>query len=131
MLPQASRSSARSWSRGFAIAKDEYVLIDPEEIDALKVESSKIIDIERFVELQAIDRLYWDEPYYLVPDGKTAIEAFAVIRDAMREKDRVGPWAASCLSQRERIVALEPRNDIILLTTLRAHDEVRGPPTIS
>lgn len=112
--------------KGFAVAKDEYVLIDPDEIDALKVESTKIIDIERFVELQAIDRIYWDEPYYLVPDGKTGIEAFAVIRDAMREKDRVG-LGRVVLSQRERIVALEPRSDIILLTTLRAHDEVRDP----
>lgn len=112
--------------KGFAVAKDEYVLIDPEEIDALKVESTKIIDIERFVEQPAIDRIYWDEPYYLVPDGKTGIEAFAVIRDAMREKDRVG-LGRVVLSQRERIVALEPRNDIILLTTLRAHDEVRDP----
>lgn len=112
--------------KGFAIAKDEYVLIDPEEIDALKVESTKIIDIERFVELQAIDRIYWDEPYYLVPDGKTGIEAFAVIRDAMREKERVG-LGRVVLSQRERTVALEPRDDLILLTTLRAHDEVRDP----
>ena len=112
--------------KGFAIAKDEYVLIDPDEIDALKVESTKIIDLERFVELQAIDRIYWDEPYYLVPDGKTGIEAFAVIRDAMREKDRVG-LGRVVLSQRERIVALEPREDLILLTTLRAHDEVREP----
>jgi len=112
--------------KGFAIAKDEYVLIDPEEIDALKVESTKIIDIERFVELGTIDRIYWDEPYYLVPDGKTGLEAFAVIRDAMREKDRVG-LGRVVVSQRERIVALEPRDDLILLTTLRAHDEVRDP----
>ncbi len=112
--------------KGFAVAKDEFVLIDPEEIDALKVESTKIIDLERFVELQAIDRIYWDEPYYLVPDGKTGIEAFAVIRDAMREKDRVG-LGRVVLSQRERVVALEPRDELILLTTLRAHDEVRDP----
>ena len=129
VLTDASTGEAidrKTLVKGFAIAKDEYVLIDPEEIDALKVESTRLIDLERFVELQAIDRIYWDEPYYLVPDGKTGIEAFAVIRDAMREKDRVG-LGRVVLSQRERIVALEPRNDIILLTTLRAHDEVRDP----
>lgn len=75
---------------------------------------------------EPIDRIYWDEPYYLVPDGKTGIEAFAVIRDAMREKDRVG-LGRVVLSQRERVVALEPRDEVILLTTLRAHDEVRDP----
>ncbi len=129
VLTDASTGEAidrKTLVKGFAIAKDEYVLIDPEEIDALKVESTRIIDLERFVETQSIDRIYWDEPYYLVPDGKTGIEAFAVIRDAMREKERVG-LGRVVLSQRERIVALEPRDELILLTTLRAHDEVRDP----
>ena len=110
--------------KGFAVAKDEYVLIEPEEIEALKVESTKIIDIERFVDGTAIDRIYWDEPYYLVPDGKTGIEAFAVIREAMGEQGKVG-LGRVVLSQRERMIAIEPRDGLLLVTTLRAHDEVR------
>lgn len=117
------RIERSSLVKGFAIAKD--VLIEPEELDALKIESSDTIDIERFVERSAIDRIYWDEPYYLAPDGKTGAEAFAVIREAMQEQDRVG-LGRVVLAQRERIVALEPRGQTILVTTLRAHDEVRA-----
>src|SRR5688572_22600617 len=84
------RIERSSLIKGCPIDKDEYVLIEPAELDALKIESSDTIDIERFVERSAIDRIYWDEPYYLAPDGKTGAEAFAVIREAMQEQDRVG-----------------------------------------
>ena len=63
--------------KGFQIAKGEYVLFDKEELDAVKLESTRIIDIEKFVPRASIDRLYWDTPYHLVPAGKTGIEADA------------------------------------------------------
>ena len=66
--------------RGFEVAKNKYVLFDKDELDAVKLESTRIIDIEEFVDTNTIDRIYWDEPYYLAPSGKTGIEAFAVIR---------------------------------------------------
>lgn len=110
--------------KGYEVDKNQYVLIDPEDIDALKIESSKILDIERFVDASAIDRIYWDEPYYLAPDGKTGAEAFVVILEAMKEKGKVA-LGRLVLSQRERIVAMEPRDSRILMTTLRTHDEVR------
>lgn len=116
--------------KGFAVAKDEYILVEPEEIDALKIESTQTIDLERFVDGTSIDRIYWDEPYYLVPDGKTGIEAFTVIRQAMQEQGKVG-LGRLVLSQRERLVALEPRGESILVTTLRAHDEVRDADAIA
>jgi DNA end-binding protein Ku len=111
--------------KGFAVSKNRYVLFEPEELDAVKLESTRVIDIEEFVDASSIDRIYWDEPYYLAPAGKTGIEAYAVIRAAMEKQDKVA-LGRLVMHQRERICALEPREGGILLTTLRTHDEIRS-----
>ncbi len=111
--------------KGFAVSKNKYVLFEPEELDAVKLESTRIIDIEEFVDASSIDRIYWDEPYYLAPAGKTGIEAYSVIRAAMEKQDKVA-LGRLVMHQRERICALEPREGGILLTTLRTHDEIRS-----
>jgi DNA end-binding protein Ku len=111
--------------RGFAVAKNKYVLLDKEELDAVKLESTRIVDIEHFVDADSIDRIYWDEPYYLAPAGKTGIDAFAVIRAAMEKQGKVA-LGRLVLHQRERQCALEPRDHGILLTTLRTYDEIRS-----
>ena len=72
--------------KGFAVAKNEYVLLEKEDFERVKLESTRILDIEKFVPRESIDRLYWDMPYHLVPSGKTGVEAFAVIREAMKRK---------------------------------------------
>jgi DNA end-binding protein Ku len=110
--------------KGFAIAKNQYILIDKEDLESVKLESTRIIDIEEFVPAASIDRVYWDSPYHLVPSGKTGSEAFAVIRAAMAKKNMIA-IGRLVMSTRERICALEPRDDEILLTTLRTHEEVR------
>ncbi len=110
--------------RGFEVDTDRYVTVEDDEIAALKIESTRLIDIEQFVDADSIDRLYWDEPYFLVPDGKTAQEPFAVIRDAMAGAGKVA-LGRLVMAQRERIVAIEVRDAGMLLTTLRTHDEVR------
>jgi DNA end-binding protein Ku len=110
--------------KGFAIAKNQYVLLEKEDFEAVKLESTRIIDIESFVPARSIDRLYWDTPYHLLPSGKTGIEAFAVIREAMEKKGTIA-LGRLVMSTRERICALEPGHDEILLTTLRTHEEVR------
>lgn len=110
--------------KGYAVSKNKYVLLDKEELDAMKLESTRIIDIEEFVDAATIDRIYWDEPYYLAPAGKTGIDAFAVIRAAMATQKKVA-LGRVVLHTRERICALEPRDKGLLLTTLRTHDEIR------
>lgn len=110
--------------KGFEISKGEYVTVTPEEIDAVRLESTKTIDIDEFVPAEEIDRLYWDHPYFLVPDGKMAAEPFAVIRSAMEKAGNVA-LGRVVMSQRERILALEPRDHGIIATTLRSHDEVQ------
>lgn len=110
--------------KGFEFAKGKYVTLTQDEINAVRLESTKTIDIEKFVPAEEIDRLYWDNPYYLVPDGKLAAEPFAVIRDAMARSEQVA-LGRIVMSQRERLVALEARDRGIIATTLRSHDEVR------
>ena len=115
--------------KGYEIEKGHYVVVTPEEIDSVRLESTRSIDIERFVDADQIDRLYWDDPYYLVPDGKLAAEAFAVIRTAMTRTDRIGLGRVT-LHQRERLLAIEPRDDGMLAYSLRTHDEVRNPAEV-
>jgi DNA end-binding protein Ku len=110
--------------KGYEFAKGKYVTLTKEEIDAVRLESTKTIDIDKFVPAEDIDRLYWDNPYFLVPDGKLAAEPYAVIRAAMEETGQVA-LGRLVMSQRERLVALEPRGKGIVATTLRSHDEVR------
>jgi DNA end-binding protein Ku len=114
----------RDLVRGYEIEKDEYILLTDEEIKSVRLESTKTIEIERFVDAAEIDRIFWNEPYYLVPDGKAGADAFVVIRTAMEQSDKVA-LARVVMGTRERIVAIEPRGAGMLVTTLRTRDEVR------
>ena len=114
----------KSLVKGYEIEKGQYVTVTQEEIDSVRLESTKTIDIESFVPSEEIDRLYWDNPYYLVPDGKMAAEPYAVIREAMERSGQIA-IGRLVMSQRERIVALEPRENGIVATMLRSHEEVR------
>ncbi len=111
--------------KGYEVEKGRYVTLTNEEIASVKLESTRVIDIERFVDADDIDRLYWDKPYYMVPDGKLGAEAFAVIREAMERSNQVA-LGRVVMHTRERLVALEPRGNGIMATTLRVADEVRS-----
>jgi len=115
--------------KGYEVSKGEYVLLTDEEIDAVKLESTRTIDIERFVPEDEIDRIYWDNPYYLAPDGKLAQETFAVIRTAMEKAGKIA-LGRVVLATRERILALEPRGRGLLAYTIRSEAEVRDPDEV-
>jgi DNA end-binding protein Ku len=110
--------------KGYQVAKNQYVLVEDEEIDAVAIESTHTIDIESFVPREEIDPTYFDTPYFLAPDGKMGEEAFAVIREAMREKKVVGIGRV-VLYRRERPVMLQARGKGLLATTLHYAYEVR------
>jgi Ku protein len=110
--------------RGYELRKDQYVAIEPEELDAVRIESNHSIDIDSFVPREEIDRRYLNHPYYIVPDGKAALDAFAVIRDAMKDQDRVA-LARIVLTSREHVMAIEPLGKGLLGTTLRYPYELR------
>lgn len=115
--------------KGFKVGKDSYVTVEEEEIDALKLESTHTIDIETFVPRKEVDERYLDSPYYLVPDDKVAQEAFAVIRDAIREKG-MAAIGRLVMSRRERLILLEPLDKGLIGNTLHYAYEIRGEKEI-
>ena len=110
--------------KGYQVSKGQYVMVEDTDLEALKIESTKIIELETFVPQAEIDEIYLDSPYYLAPDDKVAEEAFAVIRDAMTKKKMVGIGRV-VLNRRERMLMLAPRSKGMLATTLRYPYEVR------
>jgi DNA end-binding protein Ku len=110
--------------RGYELSKGKYVEVEKEELEAVQIESNHTIDIDSFVPKDEIDKRYLDHPYYIVPDGKAALDAFAVIRDAMKDKDRVA-LARIVLTNREHVIAVEPLGKGLLGTTLRYAYELR------
>jgi len=110
--------------KGYEVSKDEYVLMDDADFDKVKLESTRTIDIGQFVDADDIDRLYLDAPFYVVPEKGVGAEAFAVIRDAMKDAGKI---AIGCLvlRNRERQIALEVRGKGLVAYALRPHDEVR------
>ena len=111
-------------ARGYELKRGSYVEIEPDELEAVEVESTRAIDIDKFVPDEEIDKRYYERPYYIAPDDKTGEEAFAVIRDAMKDKGRVA-LARIVFANREHILAIEPWGKGMLGTTLRYDYEVR------
>src|ERR1700736_1206346 len=111
-------------ARGYELKKGEYVEIEKEELEAVQIESNHTIDIDSFVPKDEIDKRYLNHPYYIAPDGKAGIDAFAVIRDAMEDQDRVA-LARIVLTNREHVIAIEPLGKGMLGTTLRYPYELR------
>lgn len=111
-------------ARGYEISKGEYIEIEKDELEAVQIESNHTIDIDTFVPRDEIDRRYLNNPYYIAPDGKAGADAFAVIRDAMKDQDRVA-LARIVLTNREHVIAIEPLGKGLLGTTLRYPYELR------
>ena len=108
--------------KGYEFERGRYVVMDDEDIAKAKTESTRIINLEKFAEMDAIDPIYVDKPYYLAPDGDVASSAFAVIREALRGKAGIGKLA---LYGREYAVAIQPREHGLVMYTLRRANEVR------
>jgi DNA end-binding protein Ku len=115
--------------RGYEIGRDQYLPVEDSELEALRLESTHTIDIEKFVPRAEIDERYLDSPYYIVPEDTVGQEAFAVIREAMRRKNVVG-LGRVVVSRRERIVMLEPREKGLMAVTLRYAYEVRDAAAV-
>ncbi|MFJ6025391.1 Ku protein [Brevundimonas sp. NPDC092305] len=110
--------------KGFEVSKDEYVLFDDADFDKVKLESTRTIDIGQFVDEDEIDRLYWDDPFYVVPEKGVGTEAFAVIREAMKGAGKIAIGSV-VIRGRERQLALEVRGKGLVAWSLRPHEEVR------
>jgi len=111
--------------KGYEVGKGEYIEIDPEELEAVALESKHTIEIDEFVPKEEIDELYLRDPYYIVPDGEVGQQAFAVIREAIRKEGMVAIGKV-VFTSREHIIALEARENGMVGTTLRYPYEVRN-----
>lgn len=112
--------------RGYARGEDDYVLLEDDELESIELESARTIDIQSFVAAESIDWIWYDRPYYLTPDDPIGEEAYCVIRDAMLSTEMIGV-SRLVLNRRERAVILKPRDNGIVLWTLRFGEEVRDP----
>ena len=111
--------------KGYEFEPGRYVILTPQEIAAVRLPSTKTIDIEEFVNADEIDRIYWNDPYYLTPQEDAETPAYSVIRDAMAASGRLA-IGRLVMHSRERVVAIEARGKGLLMTTLRSYDEIKA-----
>jgi DNA end-binding protein Ku len=111
--------------KGYEVSKGEYLEIEPQELEAVEIESKRVIEIDQFVPKDDIDELYINNPYYIVPDGEVGQQAFAVIREAIRKEGMVA-LGKVVFTSREHIIALEARGKGMMGVTLRYPYEVRN-----
>jgi DNA end-binding protein Ku len=110
--------------KGYEVGKGQYIEVDPEELEAIALETKRTIEIDEFVPKDQIDEVYLNNPYYIIPDGEVGVEAFAVIREAIN-KQRMVAIGKVVFTSREHIIALEARGKGLLGITLRYPYEVR------
>ena len=113
--------------KGYEFEKGRWVVIEEEDIDKVRVESTRVINLEKFTDDTAIDPIYLERPYYLAPDGPVAKEAFAVIREGMKGKAGIGKVA---LYGREYLIKVQPRESGMIMYTLRHANEIRSMDAI-
>ncbi len=113
--------------KGYEFEKGRYVVMDEEDLAKVRPESTRVIDLVQFTEVEAIDPIYVERPYYLAPDGQMAQEAFAVMREGMKGKAGIGKLA---LYGREYLVAVQPKEKGLVMYTMRRANEVRSMDNI-
>ena len=121
--PDSGPVERSSLVKGYEIAKNRYIMLSDEELDSVRLQTTHTLDIERFVDVGDIDRLFFDDPYVLLPTDTAATDAYTVIRAAMTEIGRVA-LGRVVMHTRERLMAIEPRGKGLLAYTLRMRDEV-------
>jgi DNA end-binding protein Ku len=110
--------------KGYEVGKGQYIELQPEELEAVAIESKRTIEIDKFVPRDEIDEIFFNSPYYIVPDGEVGAQAFAVIREAIKKEGMVA-LGKVVFTSREHVVAVEPRGKGLIGVTLRYPYEVR------
>lgn len=113
-------------AKGYEVDADTYVLLEPEEIEAIKLESKRTIDLVQFVDAKQIDPRYFERPYYMAPVDDMAAEGYVVIREALRKTGKIG-LAQLTIAGREWLVAVAPLEDGLVMEMLRYSEELRDP----
>ncbi len=123
-VPGIGPVKAEDILKGYELENDEYLLLEKDEVDAIKLETKKTLELVQFVGLTEIPPLYYDRPYYVVPTDDLAEDAYRVVRDALRQANKVGLGQLT-MRGREHLCALRPCGDGILLETLHYADEIK------
>lgn len=126
VVPGIGKIENADIAKGYEVDTDTYVILDPEEIDALKLESKKTIDLVQFVDAKEVDYRFFERPYYVAPADSLAGEGYVVIRDALAKTGKVG-LAQVTIGGREWLVGLAPLGDGLVMEMLRYADELRDP----
>ncbi|GGL73590.1 Ku protein [Wenxinia marina] len=124
-VPGVGPVKAEDILKGYEVGKDEYLLLEPDEIDALKLETKRTLELVQFVGVAEIPPIYFDRPYYLIPSDEMAEEAYRVVRDALRQAQKVGLGQVT-MRGKEYLCAIRPCGDGLLLETLHYADEIRN-----
>lgn len=125
VVPGLGPVDAADIVKGYEVAEDEYILLDPEEVDAIRLETKRTFELVQFVGACEIAPIWFDKPYYLVPSDDLAQDAYRVVRDALRAADRVGLGQIT-LRGKEHLAAVRPCGDGLLMETLHYADEIRA-----
>jgi DNA end-binding protein Ku len=112
--------------KGYQHTKDQYVVLADEDFERARVPATQVFEIRRFVPAQDVEDLYFEHPYYVKPDGRASGKPYALLRDALAETGKLGVGTI-VLRQRERLAALEPAGEALVLTTMRFAHEIRSP----
>ena len=123
-VPGVGKVSSDDILKGYALGDNEYLLIQPDEIDAIKLETKKTFELVQFVGTNEISPLYYDQPYYIVPSDDLAEDAYRVVRDALRKSQKTGLGQLT-LHGREHLCAVRPCGDGLLMETLFYADEIK------
>lgn len=115
--------------KGYELSDDEYLLLDPEEVDAIKLETKKTLELVQFVGSCEIPPLYFDKPYYIVPTDDLAEDAYRVVRDALRQSEKIG-LGQLVMRGKEYLCAIKACGDGLLLETLHYADEIKNADTL-
>ena len=126
MVPGIGKIDSADIVKGYEVDTDTYVTLEPDEIDALKLESKKTIDLVQFVDTKEIDYRYFERPYFITPADKFAGEGYVVIREALQKTGKVG-LAQVTIGGREWLVAIAPLQDGLVMELLRYAEELRDP----
>lgn len=126
--PDSGPVSRNDLVKGYEFEKDRYAIVTAQELYAVRLETTDNLEVELFVDAAAIDRLFWNEPYYLLPDGDSALEAYGVIREALVRTNRIA-LGRVVMHTRERLMAVEAVENGMVAYSLRMKDEVVSPLT--
>jgi DNA end-binding protein Ku len=126
VVPGIGKIDSADIVKGYEVDTDTYITLEPDEIDALKLESKKTIDLVQFVDTKEIDYRYFERPYFITPADKFAGEGYVVIRDALQKTGKVG-LAQVTIGGREWLVAIAPMQDGLVMELLRYAEELRDP----